>query len=110
MAVEPDLRRHNDRYNAVGTFEFMMAHRVPVDSTEIIGTKGKLPVSLLPAENYVKIYKTGRDPVVVAADLLGPFQGYFTTEAIEFTERVLEDKPLPIKLASAVAAVKIGAA
>ncbi|TDZ13867.1 scyllo-inositol 2-dehydrogenase [Colletotrichum orbiculare MAFF 240422] len=120
-AVEPDLRKHNDRDNAVGTVEFydgriayLYASRMMAagqeDVTEIIGTKGKLSVNLLPAENHVRIYEPGGIRQELPQNYWGRFQAAFTTEAIEFTESVLEDKPVPVKLRSAVAAVKIGAA
>lgn len=120
-AVEPDLRKHNDRDNAVGTVEFydgriayLYASRMMAagqeDSTEIIGTKGKLTVNLLPAENHVKIYQPGGIRQELPQTYWDRFRAAFTTEAIEFTESVLEDKPVPVKLTSAVAAVKIGAA
>ncbi|WYZ42396.1 hypothetical protein EsH8_VI_000095 [Colletotrichum jinshuiense] len=120
-AVEPGLREHNDRDNAVGTVEFhdgriayLYASRMMAagqeDSTEIIGTKGKLTVNIVPAENHVRIYQPGGIRQELPQTYWGRFKAAFTTEAIEFTESVLDDKPVPVKLASAVAAVKIGAA
>ncbi|KAJ5194128.1 hypothetical protein N7472_006594 [Penicillium cf. griseofulvum] len=106
-AVEPDLRKHNDRDNAVGLVEFydgrmafFYASRMMAagqeDVTEIIGTKGKLAVNIQPALNHVNIYDES---------------GYaFVTEANEFSASCLDDTALPIDLNNAVKAVRIGAA
>ncbi|KAF6841053.1 myo-inositol 2-dehydrogenase [Colletotrichum musicola] len=120
-AVEPDLRQHGDRDNAVGTVEFrdgriahLYASRMMAagqeDVTEVIGTEGKLSVNILPAKNHVKIYQPGGIRQELPQNYWDRFQAAFTTEAIEFTECVLDDRPVPVKLATAVAAVKIGAA
>ncbi|KAJ4253935.1 hypothetical protein NW762_010333 [Fusarium torreyae] len=120
-AVEPDLRQYNDRDNAVGTVEFydgriayLYASRMMAagqeDTTEIIGTKGKLSVNLVPVENHVRIYEQGGIRHELPQNYWGRFAAAFTTEANEFTECVLDDKPVPIDLTSAVTAVRIGAA
>ncbi|KAK1987302.1 hypothetical protein LZ30DRAFT_777700 [Colletotrichum cereale] len=120
-AFEPGLRNHNYRDNAVGTVEFhggriahLYASRMMAagqeDSTEIVGTKGKLSVNILPAENHVRIYQPGGVRQELPQTYWDRFKAAFTTEAVEFTDSVLEDKPVPIELASAVLAVKIGAA
>lgn len=66
-AVQPGLKKYNDYDNAVGIVEFhngkiayyycsrMMAHGQE-DTTEIIGTKGKLSVNANPAQNHVQMY------------------------------------------------------
>ncbi|KAH7261630.1 hypothetical protein BKA59DRAFT_504683 [Fusarium tricinctum] len=120
-AVEPDLRQYNDRDNAVGIVEFydgriayLYASRMMAagqeDTTEIIGTKGKLSVNLIPVENHVRIYEQGGIRHELPQNYWGRFQAAFTREAVEFTDSVLDDKPVPIELTSAVTAVRIGAA
>jgi myo-inositol 2-dehydrogenase/D-chiro-inositol 1-dehydrogenase len=120
-AVEPDLRQYNDRDNAVGVVEFydgriayLYASRMMAagqeDTTEIIGTKGKLSVNLIPVENHVRIYEQGGIRHELPQNYWGRFQAAFTREAVEFTDCVLDDKPVPIELTSAVTAVRIGAA
>ncbi|KAG5657984.1 hypothetical protein KAF25_006935 [Fusarium avenaceum] len=120
-AVEPDLRQYNDRDNAVGVVEFydgriayLYASRMMAagqeDTTEIIGTKGKLSVNLIPVENHVRIYEQGGIRHELPQNYWGRFQAAFTREAIEFTDCVLDDKPVPVELTSAVTAVRIGAA
>ena len=63
-AVQPDLRKYNDYDNAVGIVEFyngkiayyycsrMMAHGQE-DTTEVIGTEGKLSINAHPALDLV---------------------------------------------------------
>ncbi|KAH6990033.1 putative NAD binding Rossmann fold oxidoreductase [Ilyonectria destructans] len=120
-AVEPDLAKHNDRDNAVGLIEFtdgrivhLYASRMMAagqeDSTEIIGTKGKLSVNLLPTSNHVRIYQPGGIRHELPQNYWGRFKNAFKQEAIEFTGCCLDNVQVPVKLASAVAAVKIGAA
>ncbi|KJZ72196.1 hypothetical protein HIM_08461 [Hirsutella minnesotensis 3608] len=120
-AIEPELRQLNDRDNAAGLVEFhdgrfiylycsrMMAAGQE-DTTEIIGTKGKLSVNTTPAANLVRINEPGGIRHEVPKTYWDRFRAAFTVEAVEFTNCCLDDLPVPIKLESAVAAVKIGAA
>ncbi len=69
-AVEPDLRKHNDRDNAVGLVEFydgkmayFYASRMMAagqeDTSEFIGTKGKVTVNAQPQLNLVQTFDAG---------------------------------------------------
>ena len=120
-AVQPDLRKYNDRDNAVGVVEFyggriaylycsrMMAAGQE-DSTEIIGTEGKLTVNMQPQTNLVNIYEPSGIRREIPATYYGRFEKAFVTEANEFTAACLDDGKLPMKLTGAVQAVKIGCA
>ncbi|KAI9755036.1 MAG: hypothetical protein M4579_004439 [Chaenotheca gracillima] len=120
-AVQPDLRKHNDRDNAVGIVEFhggriaylycsrMMAAGQE-DSTEIIGTEGKLTVNTQPQSNLVNIYEPSGIRREIPGHYYGRFEQAFVTEANEFTTACLDDLRLPMKLTGAVQAVKIGCA
>lgn len=120
-AVQPDLQKYNDFDNAVGIVEFhggkiayyycsrMMAHGQE-DTTEIIGTEGKLSVNSNPQANFVNYYHPGGITREVPAHYYGRFEMAFVQEANEFTECCLDNKPLPLKLSNAVKAVEIGAA
>ncbi|KAJ6164385.1 hypothetical protein N7470_003057 [Penicillium chermesinum] len=100
-AVQPDLRKHNDRDNALGIIEFyggkiaqlycsrMMAAGQE-DCTEIFGTKGKIAVNTQPQLNLVNLRSS--------------------PEANEFTASALDNTPPPLRLDTAVKAVTIGAA
>jgi myo-inositol 2-dehydrogenase/D-chiro-inositol 1-dehydrogenase len=120
-AVQPELAKHNDYDNAVGIVEFwggqiayyycsrMMAHGQE-DTTEIIGTEGKLAVNSNPQSNFVNRYHAGGITREAPAHYYGRFEMAFVQEANEFAEACLDDKPLPLKLSNAVKAVEIGAA
>lgn len=117
-AVQPGLRQHKDRDNAVGIVEFhggriayfycsrMMAAGQE-DSTEIIGTDGKLTVNMQPQINLVNIYEAAGVRRELPATYFDQFKAAFVTEAIEFTAACLDDSKLPMNLEGAVKAVKI---
>jgi myo-inositol 2-dehydrogenase/D-chiro-inositol 1-dehydrogenase len=119
-AVQPDLRKYNDYDNAIGIVEFyggkiayyycsrMMAHGQE-DTTEIIGTEGKLTVNGNPQQNLVNYYHAGGITREVPATYWGRFEMAFVKESNEFAAACLDDTPLPIKLSNAVMAVEIGA-
>lgn len=120
-AVQPELRKHNDRDNAVGIVEFysgqiayLFASRMMAagqdDATEIIGTEGKLTVNANPMRNLVNVYEKGGVRREIPLDYYGRFEQAFVAEANEFTKCCLDDETLPMKLSGAVQAVKIGCA
>lgn len=120
-AVEPDLRKHNDRDNAVGLVEFhdgkiayFYASRMMAagqeDTTEIIGTKGKVTVNAQPQLNLVNLFDDTGVRREIPQNYYDRFEYAFVTEANEFTACVLENKALPLDLNAAVQAVRIGAA
>ncbi|KAJ5907513.1 hypothetical protein N7495_000195 [Penicillium taxi] len=120
-AVEPDLRKHNDRDNAVGLVEFhdgkiayFYASRTMAagqeDTTEIIGTSGKLAVNTQPQLNLVNLFDGTGVRREIPQHYYERFEAAFVTEANEFTAAVLDDRALPLELGVAVQAVRIGAA
>ncbi|GAB1211880.1 hypothetical protein ATERTT37_001004 [Aspergillus terreus] len=120
-AVEPDLRKHNDRDNAVGLVEFyngkvayFYASRMMAagqeDTTEIIGTRGKVTVNAQPALNLVNVFDNTGIRREIPQHYYDRFEYAFVTEANEFTACCLENTPVPLKLEGAVQAVRIGAA
>ncbi|KAK6364050.1 uncharacterized protein PV06_03105 [Exophiala oligosperma] len=120
-AVEPGLRKYDDRDNALGLVEFyggkiaqlfcsrMMAAGQE-DSTEITGTKGKLAINTQPQTNLVNIYEATGIRREIPPHYYGRFRDAFITEANEFTACCLDDTPPPMKLQGAVNAVRIGCA
>lgn len=120
-AVEPDLRKYNDRDNAVAVIEFydgkiaqlycsrMMAAGQE-DTTEIIGTKGKLSINAQPQINLVNITEANGIRREVPPHYYGRFRDAFITEANEFTACCLDNTEVPFKLEGAVNAVRIGQA
>uniref|UniRef100_A0A0D6QVL3 Gfo/Idh/MocA-like oxidoreductase N-terminal domain-containing protein n=1 Tax=Araucaria cunninghamii TaxID=56994 RepID=A0A0D6QVL3_ARACU len=120
-AVSPELRKYNDRDNAVGIVEFyggkiaqlfcsrMMAAGQE-DSTEITGNAGKLAINTQPMTNLVNIYEPTGIRREIPPHYYGRFKDAFIVEANEFTACCLDNKPLPMKLDGAVKAVAIGQA
>ena len=120
-AVSPELRKYNDRDNAVGIVEFyggriaqlfcsrMMAAGQE-DSTEITGTEGKLSVNTNPTANHVNISDLSGIRHEIPPDYYGRFRDAFITEANEFTACCLDNMEPPMRLEGAVNAVKIGCA
>jgi myo-inositol 2-dehydrogenase/D-chiro-inositol 1-dehydrogenase len=87
----------------------MMAHGQE-DTTETIGTEGKLSVNANPQSNFVNYYHSGGITREVPAHYYGRFEGAFVRESQEFADACLDDTELPMKLTNAVKAVAIGAA
>ena len=120
-AVSPELRKYNDRDNAVGIVEFyggkiaqlfcsrMMAAGQE-DSTEITGTEGKLAINTQPISNLVNIYEPSGIRREIPPNYYGRFREAFITEANEFTACCLDNTEPPMRLEGAVNAVKVGCA
>lgn len=120
-AVQPELRNHNDRDNAVAIIEFyggkiaqlycsrMMAAGQE-DTTEIVGTEGKIGVNTEPQLNLVRVHEPTGIRREVPGDYYARFREAFVTEANEFTACCLDNTEPPFQLAGAVRAVKIGCA
>ncbi|KAL8648910.1 MAG: hypothetical protein Q9226_005795 [Calogaya cf. arnoldii] len=100
-AVQPGLRTWGDRDNAVGIVEFhegkiayFFASRMMAagqeDSTEIIGTEGKLSVNMQPKLNLVDIYEKGGVRREFPATYYERFEDAFVREANEFTAVCLD--------------------
>jgi len=120
-AVQPGLRKHNDRDNAVGIVEFyggriayFYASRMMAsgqhDMTEIIGTEGKLTVNAEPQSHLVSVWEASGIRREIPADYYGRFEMAFVTETNEFTAACLDNTKVPVKLSGAVKAVAIGCA
>lgn len=120
-ALEPDLRKHNDVDNGVGVVEFydgqiayFYSSRMNApgqhDMTEIIGTTGKLSVNANPTTGLLESHRPEGIHRDIPQNYYERFEQAFVEEAREFTDAVLEDKPLPIDLQSSVEAVRIGVA
>jgi len=78
------------------------------DSTEIIGTEGKLAVNTQAQSNLVHIYDRTGIHREIPQNYYDRFEHAFVTEAKEFTAACLDNTELPMKLSGAVQAVRIG--
>lgn len=120
-AVEPDLRKYNDRDNAVAVIEFFdgkiaqlycsrMMAAGQEDTSEIIGTQGKLSINMQPQTNLVNIYEATGVRREIPPHYYGRFRDAFIQEANEFTACCLDNTEPPMRLEGAVNAVRIGQA
>lgn len=115
------LAQHGDVDNGIGVVEFyggkiayfyssrMMAAGQQ-DTTEIIGTHGKIVVNGNPQQNLVELHESSGIRKEVPQTYYDRFEQAFVTESNEFTECILDGKKPPFQLAGAISAVKIGEA
>ncbi len=114
----PELAESNDVDNGVAIVEFYggkiayfhasrtQAHGHDV-CTEVTGTEGKIQVNVIPrANNVVLADKLGMRHEV-QPEYWQRFEDAFATEAKEFVESVLEDKPVPLPLEGGFMVMKI---
>lgn len=113
------LKQHGDVDNGIGMVEFwggkiayyyasrMMAAG-QTDTTEIIGTHGKIVVNGHPQQNHVELHENGGVRREIPQTYYDRFEQAFVTESNEFTECILDNKKPPFLLAGAVQAIKIG--
>jgi myo-inositol 2-dehydrogenase/D-chiro-inositol 1-dehydrogenase len=120
-ALEPDLAKHGDVDNGVGVVEFyngqiayFYSSRMNApgqhDMTEIIGTTGKLSVNANPTTGYLESHKPEGIHRDIPQTYYDRFEQAFVEEARQFTDSVLDNKPVPVDLEGSVEAVLIGVA
>lgn len=120
-AVSPELRKYNDRDNALGIIEFyngkiaqLFCSRMTAagqeDTTEITGTRGKLAINTQPQANLLQIHESTGIRREVPPHYYARFREAFITEANEFTACCLDNTELPFQLDGAVNALKIAIA
>jgi myo-inositol 2-dehydrogenase / D-chiro-inositol 1-dehydrogenase len=80
------------------------------DTTEIIGTEGKISVNAQPQTNLVTLHDRTGIRREVPDDAYGRYRDAFITEANDFTSCCLNNTPVPMKLDGAAYAVKIACA
>ncbi|KAK3630901.1 hypothetical protein LTR56_017174 [Elasticomyces elasticus] len=121
-ACHPQLAEAGDADNAVGICEYWdgkiaffynsrtAAHGYD-NATEIFGTAGKLSINLTPRLNAVEVCDA--DGYVKTPAHPGWYERYasaFVTEANQWVDAVLDNQPVPVPLASALASLKIATA
>ncbi|KAF1852189.1 NAD(P)-binding protein [Cucurbitaria berberidis CBS 394.84] len=120
-ALEPELAKHGDVDNGVGVAEFYdgqiayfyssrMNPPGQHDSTEIIGTKGKLSVNANPTTSFLESHLSTGIHRDIPQTYYDRFEHAFVEEARQFTDAVLENKEVPVDLTSSMEAVRIGVA
>ncbi|KAG9515515.1 NAD binding Rossmann fold oxidoreductase, partial [Aureobasidium melanogenum] len=117
----PELKELNDVDNGVGVVEYesgcigyyyvsrTQAHGHDV-CTEVTGSAGKLSVNVHPRSNAVELASSGGISHTVQPEYWERFEDAFATEAIEFCESILENKPVPVALDVGVQSLEIGLA
>jgi myo-inositol 2-dehydrogenase/D-chiro-inositol 1-dehydrogenase len=78
------------------------------DMTDIIGTKGKLSVNAHPTSSLLESHTANGIHRDIPQNFFERFEHAFMKEAQQFTDAVLDEKPVPIDLESSVLAVSIG--
>ncbi|KAF2090417.1 NAD(P)-binding protein [Saccharata proteae CBS 121410] len=119
LVHHPELAESNDVDNGIAVVEYWggkmayfycsrtMAHGHDV-ATEIVGTKGKLMVNVHPRSNNVMLADERGISNEVQPEYWERFEDAFSTEANEFCESILEDKPVPLPLELGLKSLEIG--
>lgn len=114
----PELAESKDVDNAVGIVEFWggkiayyycsrtQAHGHDV-CTEITGTDGKIGVNVVPRANNVVVHDKLGIRHKVQPEYWQRFEHAFSTEANEFMEAIVENKPVPLKLETGMKVMQI---
>lgn len=117
----PELQDYHDVDNAVGVVEFWggkiayfycsrtQAHGHDV-CTEITGTNGKVMVNVMPKANNVVVADTSGMRNEVQPEYWQRFEHAFATEANEFVDSIVNDKPVPLPLEAGQMVMVIGSA
>ncbi|KAE8141884.1 hypothetical protein BDV38DRAFT_278667 [Aspergillus pseudotamarii] len=116
-----ELKDCQDADNAVGVVEFWggrIAHyyhsRTTAhgydNCTEIIGTKGKISINLVPHSNRVQISNSSGIVQDATPGWIDRYREAFVTELNQFTDAILEGKKLPLRLESAYSGLHIALA
>ncbi|KAM0206135.1 hypothetical protein ACHAPA_011757 [Fusarium lateritium] len=121
-AIHPEIEAYGDVDNGVGICEYwdnkiaffynnrMAAHGYD-NATEIIGTKGKLSVNLIPRRNAVEL--CDKDGAVKTFAHTGWYERYkaaFVGETNGWVNALLDGTPLPVPLRSSLTSLKIATA
>jgi len=119
LSHHPELAEHRDVDNGVAVVEYWggkmgyyycsrtMAHGHDV-ATEVIGTDGKVMVNVHPRSNNVLLADQRGIGNEVQPEYWERFEDAFATEANEFCESILEDKPVPVPLELGLKSLEIG--
>ncbi|OCK76107.1 NAD(P)-binding protein [Lepidopterella palustris CBS 459.81] len=119
ISHHPELAALNDVDNGVGMVEYWdgkmayfycsrtQAHGHDV-ATEVTGTNGKVSVNVHPHSNNVLVAGKSGISNEVQPEYWERFEDAFATEANEFCESVLEDKPVPLPLELGLKSLEIG--
>ncbi|KAL1638022.1 hypothetical protein SLS58_009043 [Diplodia intermedia] len=118
LTHHPELARSRDVDNGVAVVEFWgskmayyaasrtQAHGQDV-ATEIVGTHGKVMVNVIPRINHVQIASATGISHEAPPEYWERFEDAFATEANEFVDAILDDKPVPVPMRLGVKGMRI---
>ena len=115
------LEAKNDADNAIGICQFWggqiayfynsrTAAAGYDNQTEIFGESGKISINLVSRKNRVELSDDNGVHVSALASWADRYAPSFVTEAIEFVDSVLDDRPVPIPLRPSLTSLKIALA
>lgn len=118
IAHHHELSEVQDVDNAVGVVEFWggkIAHyyhsRTTAhgydNCTEIVGTKGKVSVNLVPHSNRIQVSNSSGIVQDATPGWIDRYREAFVVELDQFTDSILENKELPLRLTSACTGLEI---
>ncbi|KAM0543481.1 hypothetical protein ACHAPJ_012279 [Fusarium lateritium] len=121
-AIHPEIEPYGDVDNGVGICEywdnkiaFFYNNRIAAhgydNATEIIGTKGKLSVNLIPRRNAVELCdKDGAVKIFAHTGWYERYKAAFVGETNGWVDALLDNMPLPVPLRSSLTSLKIATA
>ncbi|OGM49568.1 hypothetical protein ABOM_001735 [Aspergillus bombycis] len=121
IAHHHELKDCQDADNAVGVVEFWggkiayyyhsrtTAHGYD-NCTEIIGTEGKVSINLVPHNNRVQISNCSGIVQDATPGWIDRYREAFVTELSRFSDAILDDKALPMRLKAAYSGLQIALA
>lgn len=121
IAHHHEMAEFNDADNAIGVVEFWngkiayyyhsrtTSHGYD-NCTEVVGKTGKISINLVPHRNRVQVSNASGIVQDATPDWIERYQSAFVTELEQFTESILEDKELPLRLTSAYTGLQIALA
>ena len=116
-----ELEGKNDADNAIGICQFWggqiayfynsrTAAAGYDNQTEIFGESGKISINLVSRKNRVELSDNAGVHVSALASWADRYAPSFVTEAIEFVDSVLDDRPVPVALRPSLTSLKIALA
>lgn len=115
------MKDFKDVDNAVGVVEFWggrIAHiyhsRTTAhgydNCTDIIGMTGKISINFVPHNNRVQVFTASGITQDCTASWIDPYREAFVTELNQFTDAILDNKEVPMRLSPAYTGLKIATA
>jgi myo-inositol 2-dehydrogenase / D-chiro-inositol 1-dehydrogenase len=116
-----ELEKLGDADNAVGIIQFWggqisfhynsrTAAAGYDNQTEVFGTKGKISVNLVSKRNRVEVSDNNGIHIEAMPGWADKYKESFVEEVVQFTDAILQDRPLPVPMRSCVTSLSIAKA